>query len=131
MMDWFAAGGFGMFMILAIGVGAIGYGTRTVRAPSSERLAVLRALPGLIVMSALFAFGTGLWAVNRALENDAFLKAHAAGDGQPALLGIIGFTEAGRCFLLRVLGDDRPGAARGGRGQARQASGDARLRPRD
>jgi hypothetical protein len=103
MMDWFAAGGFGMFMILAIGVGAIGYGAKTVRAPSRERLAVLRALPGLVVMSALFTFGTGLWAVNRALGNDAFLKAHAAGEGQQALLGIVGFTEAGQAFTLAAL----------------------------
>ncbi len=100
MMDWFAAGGFGMFMILAIGVGAIGYGTKTVLAPSGERLAVLRALPSLVVASSLVAFGTGLWAVNRALSNDAFLKAHAAGPGEPALLGIVGFTEAAQAVTL-------------------------------
>jgi hypothetical protein len=91
-----------MFMILAIGVGAIGYGTKTVGAPTDERLAVLRALPALIVTTSLFAFGTGLWAINRGLGNEAFLKAHAA-DGQPALLGIVGFTEAGQVFTLAGL----------------------------
>ena len=100
MMEWFAAGGFGMFMTLAIGVGAIGYGTKTVREPNGERLAVLRVLPSLVVTSAIFAFGTGLWAVNRALSNDAFLKAHAAGPGEPALIGIIGFTEAAQALTL-------------------------------
>ena len=75
MMEWFMSGGFGMFTVLAIGVGSIGYGVKAVRDVAPERLAVLRVLPGLIFTAALFSFGTGLWAVNRALESDAFAKA--------------------------------------------------------
>jgi hypothetical protein len=103
MMDWFTAGGFGMFMILAIGVGAVGYGAKTVLAPSAERLAVLRALPALMVTSALFGFGTNLWAVNRFLSNEALLKAHAVGEGQAAVTGIVGITEAAQVFTLAGL----------------------------
>jgi hypothetical protein len=103
MMDWFTAGGFGMFVILAVGVGAVGYGTKTVLAPSAERLAVLRALPALVVKSALFGFGTNLWAVNRYLSNEALLKAHAVTEGQAAVSGIMGITEAGQVFTLAGL----------------------------
>jgi hypothetical protein len=100
MMDWFMAGGFGMFVILAIGVGSIGYGAKAVRDPSAERLGVLRSLPALIVTSALSAFGTNLWAVNRALESSAFAKAHGITEGQLPVVGLIGFTEAAQALTL-------------------------------
>ena len=100
MMDWFMAGGFGMFVILAIGVGSIGYGVKAVRDPSAERLGVLRSLPALIVTSALSAFGTNLWAVNRALESDTFAKARGITEGQLPVVGLIGFTEAAQALTL-------------------------------
>jgi hypothetical protein len=103
MMEWFMSGGFGMFTVLAIGVGAIGYGVKTVRHVSAERLAVLRVLPGLIVTCALFAFGTNLWAVNRALESDTFAKARGITEAHLPVTGLIGFTEAGQVFTLAGL----------------------------
>jgi hypothetical protein len=103
MMEWFMAGGFGMFTILAMGVGAIGYGAKVVRDPSEGRLAALRALPALILTDALFSFGTGLWAVNRALESDAFQKAHHVTEGQLPVMGLVGFTEAAQTLTLGAL----------------------------
>jgi hypothetical protein len=100
MMEWFVAGGFGMFVVLAIGVGSIGYGAKAVRDPSAERLGVLRSLPALIVTSALFTLGTNLWAVNRALESDTFKKAHAITEANLPVVGLIGFTEAAQVLTL-------------------------------
>jgi hypothetical protein len=99
-MDWFMAGGFGMFVVSAIGVVSIGYGANGVRDPSAERLGVLRALPALIVTSALFTLGTNLWAVNRALESDAFMKAHGITEAHLPVVGLIGFTEAAQTLTL-------------------------------
>ena len=95
MMDWFMSGGFGMFTVLAIGVGSIGYGVKAVRDVAPERLAVLRALPGLIFAAALFSFGTGLWAVNRALEKGLGAKA-----ADLSTIGLVGFTEAAQVLTL-------------------------------
>ena len=103
MMEWFKAGGFWMWVILAIGVGAIGHGARTVRKPSAERIASLRCLPALLVTSALVGFGLNLWAILRHLESESFLKAHGIAEGQTTLAGILGFAEAGQVFTLAGL----------------------------
>jgi hypothetical protein len=100
MMEWFMAGGFGMFTVLAIGVGAIGYGARAVHGPTEGRIAALRALPALILTNALFAFGVNLWAVNRALSSDAFSKARGIGEAQLPVVGLIGITEAAQALTL-------------------------------
>jgi hypothetical protein len=103
MMNWFLAGGVGMFLILAIGVGAIGYGVKAVRDPSAERLAALRGLPALIAAAGVFAFGTDLWAVNRALSNEEMLKAHGIAESQLSVVGLIGLTEAAQALTLAGL----------------------------
>jgi hypothetical protein len=95
MMEWFASGGFGMFTVLALGVGSIGYGAKAVRDATPERLAVLRVLPSLVVAAALFSFGIGLWAVNHALE-----KGLAAKTPDISAIGLIGFTEAAQVITL-------------------------------
>ncbi len=100
MKEWFMAGGFGMFMVLAIGTGAIGYGIEAVREPAADRIAALRALPALLITSALFTFGTGLWAVNRALSSDAFLKSQNMTAADAPVVGLIGFTEAAQVLTL-------------------------------
>lgn len=100
MMDWFMAGGFGMFTILAIGVGALGYGAKVVRDPSEARLSTLRALPALVLTDALFAFGINLWTVNRALSSEAFQKAHQIAEAKLPVIGLIGFTEAAQTLTL-------------------------------
>jgi hypothetical protein len=100
MMDWFTAGGFGMFVVLAIGVGSIGFGAKAVRNPSAERLDALRALPALIVTSALFTLGTNLWAVNRALESGTFAQTHGITEAHLPVVGLIGFTEAAQPLTL-------------------------------
>jgi hypothetical protein len=100
MMDWFMAGGYGMFTVLALAAGSIAYAARTMGDPTAARLSVLRALPALLVTSALFAFGTNLWAVNVHLRNDAFLKAHDVAESQATLIGILGFTEAAQVLTL-------------------------------
>jgi hypothetical protein len=97
MWTWFTAGGFGMFMVLAVGVAGIGYGAKTLADPTGERVAALRGMPAVIALVALFTFGVNVWAVNRALENDAFAAAHAA---QLPVLGIVGLTEAAQVFTL-------------------------------
>jgi hypothetical protein len=103
MIEWFQAGGFGMWVILAIGVGAIGASIRAAGKPSAERIAVLRALPALIVTSALFGFGANLWAILRHLGSESFLKAHGIAEGQTTLAGLLGFAEAGQVFTLAGL----------------------------
>ena len=103
MMNWFLSGGVGMFLILAIGVGSVGYGVKATRDPSAERLAALRGLPGLIFAAGVFAFGTNLWAVNRAISSDEFLKAHGISDAQASVVGLIGFAEAGQALTLAAL----------------------------
>jgi hypothetical protein len=100
MWNWFAAGGAGMFLVLAIGVGGIGYGAKTLRDPSRERVAVLRGIPGLIVTSALFFFGLNVWAVNRALESDGFAKAHGLAASDMPVVGLVGFCEATQVLTL-------------------------------
>ena len=100
MMDWFKAGGFGMFPILAVGMFAIGVGVRAAMAPTSKRIALLRALVSAVVMLSLFAFGTNLWAVNTHLNSSAFVEAAGASVGKMADIGALGFMESGQAFTL-------------------------------
>ncbi len=103
MMDWFLAGGTGMFMILAIGVGSIAYAAQAVREPTSPRLAALRSLPALILSSALFATGTGLWMVNHGLSSDTLAKGQGMTRADLTTIGLIGFTEAAQAVTLGAL----------------------------
>lgn len=100
MMDWFMAGGFGMWVVLAIGAGAIGYGVKAVREPSAQRVSMLGSFAALLVTNALFTFGTNMWAVNRALSNESFHKAHGLVAGDLPLVGLVGFTEATQALTL-------------------------------
>lgn len=100
MMDWFKAGGFGMFPILAVGMFAIGVGVRAAMAPTSKRIALLRALVSAIVMLSLFTFGMNLWAVNGYLNSPAFAEAAGASAGKMSDVGALGFMEAGQAFTL-------------------------------
>lgn len=103
MMEWFRSGGFGMFSVLIIGAGAIGFGVKALGKPTAERLATLRSLPGLVMLAAIFAFGTNMWAVNQHLGSDAFLKANNINAAEAPLLGIIGITESVQPFTLAGL----------------------------
>ena len=100
MKEWFMSGGFGMFMVLAIGVAAIGYGFNALREPTTSRMAALRALPALLVTTALFAFGTNMWAVNRALSNAAYLKDELQHGTEAPIIGFLGLTEATQVLTL-------------------------------
>jgi hypothetical protein len=100
MGEWFKAGGFGMLVILALGVASVAFGVATLQKPTSERLAAMRSLPGLIVTSALFAFGTNLWAVNVHLTNEAFVSARGIGAAELPFVAMMGFTEAGQALTL-------------------------------
>jgi hypothetical protein len=100
MMEWFQAGGFGMFTILLLGVASVVVGVQAIREPSAGRLVALRSLPSLIVLNALFAFGMNLWAVNFHLSNDAFVKAQSWGASDLPLIAIMGVTEAGQALTL-------------------------------
>jgi hypothetical protein len=95
-MEWFQAGGFGMFALLVIGAASIGYGVTAMRDPTAKRLAVLRALPGLLGTAALFTFGTDMWAVNRYLSRETATAASEA----LGHVGIVGITEAAQAFTL-------------------------------
>ncbi len=100
MKEWFMAGGWGMFTILLIGAGAVGYGIKAIQQPTEKRLAVLRALPALVVLDALFAFGTNMWAVNVHLSNDAFIKERGIAAGEQAFVAAMGMTEAAQALTL-------------------------------
>lgn len=100
MMDMFRAGGFGMFPILAVGVFALVVGLRATMAPTPKRLALLKTLPGLIALIALFTFGTNMWAINTHLSDPAFAKNFGATEAQLPFIGIIGITEAAQAFTL-------------------------------
>ncbi len=96
MMDWFKAGGFGMFVILLLGAGGIGYGIKALLNPTKGRAATLRSFPALITSAALFAFGTNLWAVNGYLTREA---EKGITDALP-VGALIGFTEAAQALTL-------------------------------
>ncbi len=100
MMEWFRSGGFGMFALLAVGAGAIGYGVKAVLDPTAERIAALRSLPGILFAMAFATFGSGMWAVNQALSNEAFLKAHEVTEAQKPFIAVMGFTEAAQALTF-------------------------------
>ena len=99
MMEWFQAGGFGMFAILALGAGSIGFGVKALGQPTAERLAILRGLPGLVVLTSLFAFGTNMWAVCH------FLTKGSTGmpGADAAATGLVGLCEASQALTLGAL----------------------------
>jgi hypothetical protein len=103
MMEWFRSGGFGMFVVLIIGAGAIGYGAKVIGKPTAERVAMLRALPALLGMSGLFSFGTNMWAVNRHISDEAFLKGRSISLAEAPIVGIIGITESVQVLTLAGL----------------------------
>jgi hypothetical protein len=100
MMEWFKAGGFGMFIILFLGIGSLVVGILAAREPTASRLAMLKSLPTLIVTSALFTFGTNLWAVNAHLSDDAFIKAQNISASELPFAALLGVTEAGQALTL-------------------------------
>jgi hypothetical protein len=100
MMEWFKAGGFGMFIILFLGVGSLVVGILAAREPTVSRLAMLKSLPTLIVTSALFTFGSNLWGVNAHLSDDAFIKAQNISAAELPFVAQMGVTEAGQALTL-------------------------------
>ncbi|MFO0759742.1 MAG: hypothetical protein U0359_24860 [Byssovorax sp.] len=100
MMDWFKAGGFGMFIILALGAAGVGYGVSAWLNPTRRRQKVLRSFPALILSAALFTFGTDLWAVNTHLGNETFLKTIGVTPDQTAFVAMMGLTEAAQALTL-------------------------------
>jgi hypothetical protein len=80
MGTWFAAGGFGMVVVAALGLASLFIGGRAVGAPTKARLELLRSAPGLLIALALFAFGSNLWAV--------YLHVAEAGPGD-AMIGVL------------------------------------------
>jgi hypothetical protein len=103
MMEWFRSGGFGMFAVLILGAGAIGFGAKAIGKPTAERLAALRSLPALIGLASLAAFGTNMWAVNKALSDESFQKARGLAQGDLPVVAMIGFTESVQVFTLAGL----------------------------
>jgi hypothetical protein len=103
MMEWFRSGGFGMFLVLIFGAGSIGFGAKVLGKPTAAGIAQLRALPALVLASAVFAFGLNMWAVNRAVSDEAFLKAHNIALAEAPLTALIGFTESVQPFTLAGL----------------------------
>ncbi len=100
MIEWYRAGGFGMFPILFLGLGALVVGARAVREPTGARVATLRSLTTLILLCALFAFGSNLWAVNVHISDPAFVKAHEISAAELPLAMMFGLTEAGQALTL-------------------------------
>ncbi len=103
MVEWFRAGGFMSYVILAVGMGAIGFGARAAIAPSAERVATLRTLTALVLTVALFAYGGNMWAINEHLTNDAFLKANDITPANLPFTALIGVTEASQALSLGAL----------------------------
>lgn len=81
MGTWFMAGGFGMVVVAALGFASLFIGGRALGAPTEARLRFLRSAPSLIAALALFATGTGLWAV--------YLHVSANPSEQVALIGML------------------------------------------
>lgn len=99
-MEWFQAGGFGMFTILILGAASIVVGVMAIKQPTDGKIAALRSLPSLITLSALFTFGTNLWAVNTHLSDEAFVQARNIATEQLSFVALIGVTEAGQALTL-------------------------------
>lgn len=100
MMDWFKAGGFGMFIILLLGMAGIGYGIKTWLNPTRARAKIFRSFPALILSASLFTFGTDLWAVNTHLGNESFLKTIGVTPDQTAFVAMMGLTESAQALTL-------------------------------
>ena len=94
MMDWFRSGGWGMFLALIIGAGAIGFGVKALSKPPAERLAMLRALPALLTFASLFTFGVNMWAVNQHVGSEVFLKANNITPAEAPVIAVLGITES-------------------------------------
>jgi hypothetical protein len=101
MMDWFKAGGLiPMLSLLVLGGVAIGVGLRAAREPTPRRMAMLRALPSMIVVGALCWFGLGLWSVNVHLTDEAFVKASRIAASELPYVAVLGVTEAAQALTL-------------------------------
>ncbi|APR88226.1 hypothetical protein A7982_13575 [Minicystis rosea] len=103
MMDWFRAGGWGMFLVLIIGAGGIGFGVKALGKPTAERLAMLRSLPSLLMFASLFTFGVNMWSVNQHVGSEAFLKANNVTPVEAPLIAVLGVTESVQTFTLAGL----------------------------
>jgi hypothetical protein len=103
MIEWFSAGGWGMFPILAAGVFSVVVGVRAAKAPTKRRVALLRTLPGLLIVMGLFTFGTDMWSVNVHLNDPAFVKMIGATDDRLALVALMGVTESAQAITLAGL----------------------------
>jgi hypothetical protein len=100
MGEWFRSGGFGMISLLVLGLGSLVVGALAVGKPTKGKLTALRSLPELIMLNAVFAFGTNLWAVNQSLSDDAFIKTRSITGDQLPFVGILGITESGQVLTL-------------------------------
>ena len=94
MADWFAAGGFGMLLVAALGLASIFVGASAIAGAATEgRLRFLRGAPSLLCALAFFSFGLNLWAVYR------HVAAHPGDDGT----AIAGLFEAAQPITLAGL----------------------------
>jgi hypothetical protein len=103
MLEYFKAGGFGMFPVTLFGLASLVVGLLAVRRPTPGRMAALRNLPSLVMASALIGFGTGLWSVGTHLNDEAFVKALQISGDQLPLVAWMGMGESAANLVLGAM----------------------------
>lgn len=109
---WFAAGGFGMMAVAAMGLASLFIGGRAIGTPTEARLRFLRSAPGILAGLAAFAAGTNLWAVYLHVPHDDARGTALIGMLEAAQpLTLAGMLIAG-VLALRLVAEGRASAAR-------------------
>jgi hypothetical protein len=92
MIDFFRAGGFSMFIVLAIGLGLIPIAIAFARNADPQRLSIIRALTIALVFASITGFVSNLAATAK------YVVHHESQDPVPILLQ--GFSESCATLLL-------------------------------
>jgi heme exporter protein D len=93
MVDFFKAGGFSMFILLAIGAGLVPFAIAFARTATPQRLSIIRALTVALVFATLTGFVSNLAATAKYVAHHDDVK-----DPLPILLQ--GFSESCAALLL-------------------------------
>lgn len=92
MLDFFKAGGFGMFVIAAVGIALLITAVQFARNADAQRLSLIRALTRALVFATVVAFTAGL----------ASTAKYVAGErpDEPLVVLLVGFAESTANLIL-------------------------------
>ncbi len=93
MGDFIRAGGFPMILTTLVGIGAVVYAFKALTEPTARALAVLRALPALLMVHGLIGMAAGFRAMGLKLSDPEFLGRVARTPQELATIGFVGTGE--------------------------------------